>query len=271
MKALLLFVGTYGWACLLFPLQHVGVWGHLSGLSHGADSRAANVFGISGRDGLGHFVAAHPVDAHGFRAAIGAHVAGYRDEAAIGPMCAPVFAAAVNSHDVLGVRRLLDREAAFKKPMPIAAQPEHGAAQHQVVAYRGARHVFDHKRRPIGRQARTDRLNQIGVAGQVFPRIERTEPLAGRRRPYEIEACQRVRQRVRLTKLEWIAGLRVNIDAGYVEASPAQSFGRAASAAKKVKGFRECFHGRLSSTSTCGRQPDKHVLYHHCFLCFLFP
>jgi hypothetical protein len=43
-------------------------------------------------------------------------------------MLAPVLAAAIDPDKVLGVVRLGDRKAALEMPVPIAAQPEHGAA-----------------------------------------------------------------------------------------------------------------------------------------------
>jgi hypothetical protein len=64
-------------------------------------------------------------------------------------MLAPVLAAAVDAHHMLGVLRLLDREAALEMPMPVAAQPEHAAAQHQVLADRRLWHVLNDVGTPL--------------------------------------------------------------------------------------------------------------------------
>lgn len=198
----------------------------------------ADIFGIGGRNGFGHLVPAHPVDSHGLWTAIDANISGDSDEAAIGPMLSPVLAAAVDTVDMPWVVGLFDGKAAFEVPVPVRAQTEHGAAQHQILANRGTWNVLDDKWLATCQQATANRFNQIGIMRQIFPGVERAEFLARGACPYEIKAIQRKCCGIGTVESKRIARLRLNINACHIKSRAMQPHAGTASAAEQIYRFQ---------------------------------
>lgn len=117
-------------------------------------------------------------------------------------MAAPVFAAAIDPHDMPGVIGLRDREAAFKVPVPVTAETKHSAAENAVGPNWSAGHVLDNEGSAAAEKPGPDRLNQVWITGQILAGVQGAKPLARRTRPNEIELSQikRRRQRVSLHK-----------------------------------------------------------------------
>jgi hypothetical protein len=96
---------------------------------------------------------------------------------------------------VTGMRRGLDRERAFEKPVPVNLETKHRPAQFDRIDQWSADDVLDHPRLAAGAQPFADGGDQIRMLVAANALAERV-PLTRRRGPDEIKPIERESERV---------------------------------------------------------------------------
>ncbi|CDX54539.1 hypothetical protein MPL1032_190141 [Mesorhizobium plurifarium] len=123
---------------------------------------------------------------------------------------------------------------------------EHRPAKHERIAQRRADDVLHNPRQAAGFKARPGLLYAIDmVLLAAADTANAGMRLARRRRPYEVEAVQRIGKRVGLMKFERVTRLRPDINANNLKARAVEAHCGPPRAAEQVQRLHRATCGRL--------------------------